>query len=370
MDNKDMNISMIASYSFPILDGVGNRKQAVVNEPSSPTLAGGDTEYTYNEKRNRLLSDQQSAFSYDLEGQLATRDSDTFTFDYEHRLKSVQQSAFSGQYLYDAQENRLKAVRDGVTTHYIYDMNSNVLAEADAGGAITRYYIHGLGLLAMVMTNDDVYTYHFNAIGSTVAVTNEVQEIVNTYAYDPFGNALNKSETILQPFKYVGQYGVMHEPNGFYYMRARYYDPSVQRFISEDPIGFEGGTINLYEYANNNPLLFIDPSGESVKLCYRALRGKKYRVGPFHHSYLEVNGTIYGFHPENDNAYDSGSVQTEEPGQDIKCGDPLKCVDDSCVLKKINETKNNPPNYSFGFYDCRAWAKMIILLCKKEDCCE
>jgi len=52
----------------------------------------------------------------------------------------------------------------------------------------------------------------------------------------------------------------MTEPNGFYYMRARYYDPEVGRFISEDPIGFEGG-INLYAYGSNNPLLLIDPLG-------------------------------------------------------------------------------------------------------------
>jgi RHS repeat-associated protein len=53
----------------------------------------------------------------------------------------------------------------------------------------------------------------------------------------------------------------MTEPNGFYYMRARYYDPEVGRFISEDPIGFEGGDVNLYLYASNNPVLLIDPSG-------------------------------------------------------------------------------------------------------------
>ncbi|MBI5206022.1 MAG: RHS repeat-associated core domain-containing protein [Nitrospirae bacterium] len=53
----------------------------------------------------------------------------------------------------------------------------------------------------------------------------------------------------------------MTEPNGFYYMKARYYDPKVGRFISEDPIGFEGGDVNLMAYVGNNPLLLIDPLG-------------------------------------------------------------------------------------------------------------
>jgi RHS repeat-associated protein len=59
----------------------------------------------------------------------------------------------------------------------------------------------------------------------------------------------------------VGQFGVMTEPNGFYYMRARYYDPQVGRFISEDPIGFDGGDVNLYAYVSNNPINLVDPDG-------------------------------------------------------------------------------------------------------------
>jgi RHS repeat-associated protein len=120
---------------------------------------------------------------------------------------------------------------------------------------------YGQGLLAMVTPSDQVYCYHFNATGSTVAMTDSSQTMVNKYAYDPFGKVTNQEETISQPFKFVGQYGVMTEPNGFYYMRARYYDPQVGRFIPEDPIGFEGGDVNLYAYVGNNPIVLIDPLG-------------------------------------------------------------------------------------------------------------
>ena len=85
--------------------------------------------------------------------------------------------------------------------------------------------------------------------------------MVNSYAYEPFGTILSEQETIVQPFKYVGQYGVMAEPNGLYYMRARYYDPSVGRFISEDPLGFGGGDVNLFAYVQNNPVNWVDPLG-------------------------------------------------------------------------------------------------------------
>jgi RHS repeat-associated protein len=87
------------------------------------------------------------------------------------------------------------------------------------------------------------------------------QNIANKYSYDPFGKVVNQVEAVAQPFKFVGQYGVMTEPNGFYYMRARYYDPEVGRFISEDPIGFEGGDVNLMAYVGNQPVNGIDPLG-------------------------------------------------------------------------------------------------------------
>ena len=78
--------------------------------------------------------------------------------------------------------------------------------------------------------------------------------------FDSYGNIMGESETIQQPFKYVGQLGVFSEADGLYYMRARYYDAQIGRFISEDPIGFAGG-INLYAYVGGNPVMLVDPSG-------------------------------------------------------------------------------------------------------------
>ena len=148
-----------------------------------------------------------------------------------------------------------------MTTRYIYDASGNLLAEADENNTIVRYYIYGKGLVAMVTASGELYCYHFDANANTIALTDSGQQIVNAYAYTPFGLIGNEQEAIEQPFKFVGQFGVMTEPNGLYYMRARYYDPQVGRFISEDPIGFEGGDVNLYVYASNNSIMFVDPWG-------------------------------------------------------------------------------------------------------------
>jgi RHS repeat-associated protein len=107
----------------------------------------------------------------------------------------------------------------------------------------------------------EMYCYHFDATGHTVALSDSARNLVNKYAYTPFGIIAGEMEAMPQPFKYAGQHGVMSEPNSLYYMRARYYDPEVGRFISEDPMGFDGGSLNLYAYVGNNPVMFIDPSG-------------------------------------------------------------------------------------------------------------
>jgi RHS repeat-associated protein len=253
-----ISIPSVASYSFPTIDGNGNRTSVTQTEPLTPVAATASIGYIYNSTKNRLQSAGANSFGYDNEGQLSSGYGTSYTFDYEHRL-----TAMSGaSYTYDGNGNRLQATRSGVSTRYIYDASGNLLAEADGSNNITRYYIYGQGLLAMVTSAGQVYCYHYNAVGSTVAMTDQTQAMVNKYTYDAFGNIGNQVEAVPQPFKYVGQYGVMAEPNGFFYMKARYYDPKVGRFVSEDPTGFGGGDVNLMAYVQNNPISGIDPSGQ------------------------------------------------------------------------------------------------------------
>ena len=105
----------------------------------------------------------------------------------------------------------------------------------------------------MVLPDGRCYTYHYNGSGSTIAMTDSTKNIISTYFYTPFGEVANSSGLISQPFLFNGKYGVMFDDNGLYYMRARYYNPEIGRFISEDPSGFGGGDVNLYAYCGNNP---------------------------------------------------------------------------------------------------------------------
>ncbi len=253
----------IAAYSYT-LDGNGNRIKTEQAEPLAPIVSAEDSAYTYNDKRNRLLSAGDDTFGYDDEGQLNDKNETTYMFDDAHRLIAIE-GGQSVQYYYDGAGRRLKAIRNGIETRYIYDAGGNLLAEADEENNILKYYIYGESLLAMVTPDDEYYSYHFDGNGNTVAITDKNQRVVNAYTYEPFGTITNQRELIDQPFKFAGQYGIMHESNDLYYMRARYYDPEVGRFISEDPIGFEGGDVNLYAYVWNNPINWIDPSGLSAE---------------------------------------------------------------------------------------------------------
>ena len=96
-------------------------------------------------------------------------------------------------------------------------------------------------------------------------MTDESGNVVNEYTYDPWGNILSENETVENPIKYAGEY--YDEELDMYYLRARYYDPNVGRFTSLD---IEEGEIsnpldmNRYVYCRNNPIKYVDPSGEKV----------------------------------------------------------------------------------------------------------
>ena len=103
--------------------------------------------------------------------------------------------------------------------------------------------------------------YHFDGSGNTAQITGATGTVLNSYAFLPFGEKVSSSETVSNPFTYVGQYGVRDEGNSLYFMRSRWYDPALGRFTGPDPLGIGGRDANLYRYVNNRPIGMIDPWG-------------------------------------------------------------------------------------------------------------
>jgi RHS repeat-associated protein len=109
------------------------------------------------------------------------------------------------------------------------------------------------------------YYYHYNGHGDVVALTNSSGQVVNTYSYDPWGNILNSSEQVENPYRYAG-YRYDSE-TGLYYLQARYYKADIYRFLTQDPDGGdvrEPLTLNCYLYCGDNPVNFVDPDGQHL----------------------------------------------------------------------------------------------------------
>lgn len=105
-------------------------------------------------------------------------------------------------------------------------------------------------------------------MGSITEITNSAGSTIQAYLYDSYGNIIQSTGVLENPFTYTGR--EFDEESGLYYLRTREYDASNGRFLQEDQIGFLGMDINLYRYILNNPVNGIDPFGEagwSVAAC-------------------------------------------------------------------------------------------------------
>jgi RHS repeat-associated protein len=164
---------------------------------------------------------------------------------------SVEQARFS----YDPRGRRVERVAGGVTTTYTYDRLS-ILREVR--GATTLRYVHGPGIDEPLAVDDGAALsyFHTDLLGSITKVTDAAGAIALTRQYDAWGNIeVGASEP---GYAYTGR--EWDPVIGLYYYRARFFDPRVGRFISEDPIEFKGG-LNFYSYVSNRPLNRVDPLG-------------------------------------------------------------------------------------------------------------
>ena len=144
------------------------------------------------------------------------------------------------------------------TTNYLYD-GIRVAETTNTSGGELSGYTQGPAVdepLAILSEGTPDY-YQGDEQGSITALTNSSGTIVQNYVYDAYGNA-KSSLGLTNSFRYTAR--EFDPETGLYYDRARYYDPTQGRFLSEDPIGFGGGN-DFYPYADNNPVAYSDPFG-------------------------------------------------------------------------------------------------------------
>ena len=145
----------------------------------------------------------------------------------------------------------------------------NALYELNGNNEIIRSYVYSeSGQLLAMRKGNDTFFYHYNAHGDVIALTDQQGKVVARYEYDAWGNPIKTEEDSVvadNPFRYAGyQYD---KETGMYYLIARYYHPEQGVFLSLDPDPGDDDDIltqNGYTYANNNPVMLVDPDGHWV----------------------------------------------------------------------------------------------------------
>ena len=197
-------------------------------------------------------------------GEDREKNSYVYEFDELNRMEKIYRGDGKwAEYEYDGTSVRVgktvgtAASTETETTKY-YNMGATVLNEVSSEEGNTTNLI-GAGIEArMSVTGSSITSAYFlqkNAHGDVTAAISGTERVA-TYDYDAFGNTLVEEGEINNPIRYSGEY--LDEESGLIYLRARYYDPSVGRFISEDPIR-DG--MNWYAYCGNSPVMMVDPSG-------------------------------------------------------------------------------------------------------------
>jgi RHS repeat-associated protein len=262
------DLNQLTGVSYPsarhvtyAYDAMGNR--TAVNDTAT------NTTYTAN-SLNEYIQSGGTVYGYDADGNMASQTTPsgttTYQYDAENRLVSViTPTNGTWQYVCDALGNRSATVYNGVTNQFLVDPFGlvDVAAEYNSGGNLAARYDHGLGLVARVDNGGNAAFYSFDALGNTRQITGTGGTILNAYDYDAFGAATSESESVSNVFRFVGRFGVADEGTGLHFMRKRFYDSSLGRFCSKDPIGINGG-IDLYSYAANNPVNNSDPHGTDL----------------------------------------------------------------------------------------------------------
>ena len=264
---------------------------------------------------NRLIRYNGSEVKYDEDGNMVygPLDGKMVSFKYDSRNRLIE--ADGVRYSYDAENIRISAESDEYSEQYVTDRvcllsrtleirrsnkkNENILT---TGKSVTRLY-YGTGLVYDVTVSDngttadssiksdisnaadpdlhgDVRIYHFDHLGSTRYITDKTGKITLYFDYGTFGefigayderfNEIELSEAE-SPVRYLynGEYGVSTDSNGLLYMRQRYYNTDIKRFINRDIISgsiLESQSLNRYSYVEGNPVNYLDPFGLSKML--------------------------------------------------------------------------------------------------------
>ncbi len=266
-------------------------------------------------------ADRIYQYTYDRQGNTLSDGENTYTYDSLNRLTQINTKAGGIQKnRYDGEGLRAELEENGRLVRFLFH-NGEVVLEEPTEDAVTRY-IRGYDLISSDSAAAKTY-YHYTSdnLGSITHITDEDGNICNQYEYDVFGRFTTKEETIQNRFCYTGE---QYDPiTSQYYLRARFYNPVIGRFLNEDT--YYGDGLNLYAYCHNNPVNFVDPSGHYD--CTIKKMGKRGHIATWEH--LNRNGVMIDSGIEH-----SGGTK---PGRILTWAEQLKTHTEYKILEALKK---------------------------------
>ena len=248
-------------------DAIGLVTSAARNIPQEVAVSGAASASNTFDAANQI-----AGASYDARGHLSNDNvGSTYKWNAASRLLSYTRPDGSASATYDALGQRISRTgSDGTTRNYVvnYATGLPTVATIQSGGSDLRYYVYtpaGTLLFSVEAASGAHHFYSFDDTGSTTFLTSDTSAITDTYGISPYGDIVTPgtNNATDNPFTWQGQFGVMQEPGTkLYYTRFRYYDASIQRFLSRDPLFSPAPReVNPYQYAAGNPVANGDPTG-------------------------------------------------------------------------------------------------------------
>ena len=276
LSNKKSDQAVITEYGFQY-----NSRDLVSTENRTGTLPfiqNSKLDTYQNNDVNQTVEKNSQPFVYDDNGNMTqgyTAEGYQFNaiYDAENQLSQLTHTDSAGvnhkkEYVFNAAKLlvRVKTYQDDVLTDDLRIVRAGFLPlqDRDGNNTITRKYVWGqnvgggIGGLLSVQQSGNNYYYHYDGRGNITTVTDSQQQVVAQYLYDEYGQINNQSGTLDQPFRFSTKR--TDTATGMIYFGYRFYVPEMQKWLTRDPIGENGG-INLYGYVGGNPIGNVDPFG-------------------------------------------------------------------------------------------------------------
>ena len=222
--------------------------------------------YTYGDAnwRDKLTAVNGNAIRYDAIGNPLSDGTWTYTWQNGRQLQKMQKAGVTAEFVYNADGLRVQKTVNGVVTKYT--LHGKNIVHMISGTDELHFFYDAQNRPSVVVYNGTAYAYVKSLQGDIVALLNGAGNVVVSYAYDAWGAPIGKSgsmaETLgsVQPFRYRGY--VFDEETGLYYLRSRYYNAVLSRFINMDSVLLKGILqSNQQAYCINNPILYSDSNG-------------------------------------------------------------------------------------------------------------